>query len=58
MIRYISYMYVNSMSDVVDKKYKISVDTINNSFLIHSGIFIRILFVPFTDKTEAGADLV
>ena len=44
------------MSDIAHKKYKISVHTINNSFLIRSGIYKN--FIASTNKIEAGADFV
>ena len=54
MIRCLSYL--NSMSDIVDKKYKISVHTINNSFLYAVEFYKN--FILLRDKIEAGADLV
>ena len=38
------------------KNYKISVHTINNSFLIKQWNFYK-NFIPLRDKIEAGADL-
>ena len=44
------------MSDIVNKKYKISVHTINNSFLYAVEFYKN--FILLRDKIKAGADLV
>ena len=51
--------YLNSMSDIVYENIKFQfIQKIIVSFKVlqRSGIFIRI-FIPLTDKIEAGADI-
>ena len=46
------------MSDIIYKKYKISVHTINNCFLIIYAVEFYKNFLPLRDKIEAVADFV
>ena len=46
------------MSDIVYKKYKISVHTIKNSIVSLYAVEFYKSFIPLRDKIEAGADLV